>query len=232
MEESIYNILPKYSIPTKHSILYKYPFPAIIPPSYSSFDNHSNVIDIKNISGSYYVQKGRYDIENGIIGKTKTQQLSPIKHKIMGTNKLEDWIQKGSLLLDINHSHRQKVKPQVPKSAERPLMYEHKQQNYIETNKIYTILTTPRQPQKQTDWLKKGTYGKVPPYLSKIKQRIYQSFMQQQEDYANQNTHLQLESLLKKTIIRIRIAINQIRTQIEIRFDKFRILETLSLKEI
>ncbi|CAK74417.1 unnamed protein product (macronuclear) [Paramecium tetraurelia] len=112
----------------------------------------------------------------------------------MGTNKLADWIHKGSLLLENNHSNRQKVKPQVPKSAERPLIYEQKKKNYIETNKIYTILSTPRQPQKQTDWLKKETYGKVPQYLSNIKQRIYQSFLQQQEDYANQNNHFKLLS--------------------------------------
>lgn len=46
MEESIYDILPKESIPIKTSIIYKSPFPAIIPPSYSSFNNHSNVVDV------------------------------------------------------------------------------------------------------------------------------------------------------------------------------------------
>lgn len=36
------------------------------------------------------------------------EQLSPIKPRIMGTNKLEDWIEKGSLVRssDEIHSHR------------------------------------------------------------------------------------------------------------------------------
>jgi hypothetical protein len=42
----------------------------------------------------------------------------------MGTNKLEDWIEKGSLIKSMEdvHTHKMKLKPLVPRSTEKPLL--------------------------------------------------------------------------------------------------------------
>lgn len=42
----------------------------------------------------------------------------------MGTNNLDEWIEKGSLVRsqELVHSHRNKLKPLVPRSIEKPTM--------------------------------------------------------------------------------------------------------------
>ncbi|CAD8167468.1 unnamed protein product [Paramecium pentaurelia] len=203
--------------------------------SFSHSKKTQTFFQINNISGSYNVSKGRYAMENGIIGKTKTcfnitlliEQLSPIRSKIIGTNKLEDWIQKGSFLQDHNHTHKYKVKPSVPKSAEQPLMNLHTKQNYIETNKIYTILATPRKPKKQIDWLNKQTYGKTPHYLNKIKESISQSFRQQQENDANQKNQLKL--LSQSEVHQIREGLKQKYDFINFEYQKHSHLKTFDI---
>jgi len=67
------------------------------------------VIPIRNVSGSYDEVTIRYGSESGVIGKSKTcinecnlEKLSPIRAKIMGTNSLKVWMQKGSIYKSVD----------------------------------------------------------------------------------------------------------------------------------
>ncbi|CAD8086701.1 unnamed protein product [Paramecium sonneborni] len=196
MEESIYNIIIEDPIPHKRQKKYKSQFPGTIQPSYSTFGNQSNVIQVKNISGDYQLSSRRYASESGTIGKTKTQQLSPIKPRIMGTNNLDEWIEKGSIVRsrEFTNSHRNKLKPLVPKSNEKPTMGLQSNRNFIATNKIDVILKSPKQIQEQPNWLTKKDYGSIPLYLSQIKDQLQQSYLEQQ-DYAKRQQEAENDKL-------------------------------------
>ncbi|CAD8068991.1 unnamed protein product [Paramecium primaurelia] len=217
MEESIYNIITEDPLPPKRQKKYRSQFPGTIQPSYSTFANHSNIIQVKNISGDYQLSSYRYASESGIIGKSKTQQLSPIKPRIMGTNNLDEWIEKGSVVRsqEFAHSHRNKLKPLVPRSIEKPTMGLQSNRNFIATNKIDVILKSPRQQQEDTNWLTKKDYGQIPLYLSQIKDQLQQSYLEEQ-NYAKQ----QLEAQNDKLQLLQEEELQQIREGLKQRYDE------------
>lgn len=64
-------------------------------------------------------------------------------------------------------------KPEVPKKADKPIMGLVSDKNFIVANAVENILAAPKMPDnKDQDYLKKKTYGKVPKYLNKIKREI------------------------------------------------------------
>jgi len=48
--------------------------------------------------------------------------------------------------------------------------------NFITSNAVENILSVPKRPAEATNWLKKNNYGKVPPYLQKIKGEIMDEY--------------------------------------------------------
>ncbi|CAD8174770.1 unnamed protein product [Paramecium octaurelia] len=217
MEESIYNIIIEDPLPSKRLKKYKSQFPGTIQPSYSTFANHSNVIQVKNISGDYQLTSQRYASESGTIGKAKTQQLSPIKPRIMGTNNLDEWVEKGSLARsrELTQSHRNKLKPLVPRSIEKPTMGLQSNRNFIATNKIDVILKSPKQQQQELNWLTKKDYGQIPLYLSQIKDHLQQSYLEEQE-----NVKRQLEAQNDKLQLLSEEDLKQIREGLKQRYDE------------
>jgi len=64
-------------------------------------------------------------------------------------------------------------KPAVPKRDEKPIHGLVSDKNFIVANAVENILAAPKLPApKEQDMLKKKTYGKVPKYVTKIKQEI------------------------------------------------------------
>lgn len=64
-------------------------------------------------------------------------------------------------------------KPPVPKKDEKPIHGLVSDKNFIVANAVENILAAPKLPeQKEKDYLKKKTFGKVPKYLTKIKNEI------------------------------------------------------------
>jgi len=64
-------------------------------------------------------------------------------------------------------------KPAVPKRDEKPIHGLVSDKNFIVANAVENILAAPKLPARQDqDFLKKKTYGKVPKYVTKIKQEI------------------------------------------------------------
>jgi hypothetical protein len=64
-------------------------------------------------------------------------------------------------------------KPNVPKRDEKPIHGLVSDKNFIVANAVEAILSAPVLPsQKDKDYLKKKNFGKVPKYISKIKNEI------------------------------------------------------------
>lgn len=64
-------------------------------------------------------------------------------------------------------------KPPVPKRDEKPIHGLVSDKNFIVANAVENILAAPNLPaSKDKDYLKKKNFGKVPKYLTKIKNEI------------------------------------------------------------
>lgn len=63
-------------------------------------------------------------------------------------------------------------KERVPNAKERPVYGRSSNKDFIVSNAIQMILSTPRQLPKQEDWTKKKNYGKTPAYLTHIKDTL------------------------------------------------------------
>lgn len=64
-------------------------------------------------------------------------------------------------------------KPIVPRRHEKPVMGLHTSKNFITANAVEAILSVPQMPQaKSMDYKSKEDYGKVPEYLSQVKEEI------------------------------------------------------------
>jgi len=81
-----------------------------------------------------------------------------------------------------------KLKPDVPKTSDMPVMNLVTSKNFVVANAVETILAAPKKvSQGAKDYLCKEDYGKVPRYLQNIKQDIdaeyeYIAMLQEQED--------------------------------------------------
>jgi len=81
-----------------------------------------------------------------------------------------------------------KLKPDVPKTSDIPVMNLVTSKNFVVANAVETILAAPKKvSQGAKDYLCKEDYGKVPKYLKNIQQDInaeydYIAMLQQQED--------------------------------------------------
>merc|ERR1719178_71152 len=80
-----------------------------------------------------------------------------------------------------------KLKPDVPKTSDMPVMNLVTSKNFVVANAVETILAAPKKvSQDAKDYLNKEDYGKVPKYLKNIKQDIeaeydYIRMLQEQE---------------------------------------------------
>merc|ERR1719498_2267446 len=81
-----------------------------------------------------------------------------------------------------------KLKPDVPKTADMPVMNLVTSKNFVVANAVETILAAPKKvSQGAKEYLSKEDYGKVPKYLKHIKQDIEAEYeyirqLQQQEE--------------------------------------------------
>merc|ERR1712232_1475122 len=98
-------------------------------------------------------------------------------------------------------------KPPVPKAEEAPVCNLVTSKNFIVANAVETILAAPKKLQDgQKDYLHKEDYGKVPKYLSNIKQDIeaeydYIAQLQQQRDEENASRSWQMDEAERVALI-------------------------------
>lgn len=69
--------------------------------------------------------------------------------------------------------YQDRMKDPIPPKDDRPIMGITTSKNFITANAVEAILQAPRRPpQKELNYLKKEDYGKVPAYLTQVKEEI------------------------------------------------------------
>jgi hypothetical protein len=69
------------------------------------------------------------------------------------------------------------TKPGVPRRDEKPVMGLVSQKNYITVNDVNNILAVPKNPvSTDVNYLQKQDYGRVPQYLSSVKEQIAEEY--------------------------------------------------------
>jgi len=83
---------------------------------------------------------------------------------------------------------KEKVKAPLPSKEDKPIMNLVTSKNFIVANAVVAILAAPKKmPSDDMDFLNKEDFGKVPPYLGRIKQDIeaeYEYIRQLREEAA------------------------------------------------
>merc|ERR1719213_604265 len=100
-----------------------------------------------------------------------------------------------------------KLKPDVPKTSDMPVMNLVTSKNFVVANAVETILAAPKKVTSQAkDYLSKEDYAKVPKYLKNIKQDIqaeydYIRMLQEQEEQEMASQMRQLPEDEKQQLI-------------------------------
>jgi len=195
MEESIYNIIPPKPQVVEKPPMHRSKHNPKLPPTASTFHTTgSHAPACSNMGGDLDV-KPVADRTTGVMGKAPgTVRNDPTNFMKMGANK-----EKIKTLKEMKTTEPEKLqptklsvkmKPTVPRRDEAPIMNLCTSKNYVVANAVETILAAPKKiPDNAKDYLKKEDFGKVPKYLTQVKQDI-----QAEYDYINQLQQAQWES--------------------------------------
>jgi hypothetical protein len=191
--ESIYNIIPPKEIQQERMPMHRSKHNPVLPATASTFGGAQTSQPVcMNIAGSAdqklvpnkagrtmgqapgSLKKNPTDYMKKNVNTSKVQTLSEVK------NSRPDLLQPTQL--------KPKLKPDVPKTFDTPVMNLVTSKNFVVANAVETILAAPKKvSQGAKDYLSKEDYGKVPKYLRNIKQDIeaeydYIRMLQEQED--------------------------------------------------
>lgn len=152
---------------------YRSQFPPNLAPTASTFGLKTTSKPVcSNLSGKFNLEGGAHSAAaaGGTMGAAKGT-LKPdstnFRKKATGNPILIDKKQ-------VNKTMREGPrKAAVPKKDEKPIHGLVSDKNFIVANAVENILAAPKLPaSKESDMLKKKTYGKVPKYVQKIKKEI------------------------------------------------------------
>jgi len=199
-EESIYKIIAPKVVKPEKPPMYKSSHKGSIPPS-----------------GSTLGQAGTsHPILTNLSGMAQDRVIKPKSHKTIGKAPgshqpdPQSWLKKRSssvpslLTVKKEQPHllqpmtlKTKNKPAIPKKDDMPIMNLLTSKNFVVANAVETILAAPKKTsQASKDYLHKEDYGKVPKYLSHIKNDIdaeYEYIRQlqaQEEEQRNSQSRL------------------------------------------
>lgn len=193
--ESIYNIIPPKEIEQAKLPMYRSQHNPLKPPTGSTFGNAQTTHPISmNIAGDAQLK-----IVPNKAGRTMGK--APGSYKNLTTNFMKKNASTGKIetLSELKRTKphllqptelKPKLKPDVPKTSDTPVMNLVSSKNFVVANAVETILAAPKKVQQGAkDYLSKEDYGKVPKYLKNIKQDIdaeydYIRQLQQQEEEA------------------------------------------------
>jgi len=191
--ESIYNIIPPKEIQQEKMPMYRSSHNHTVHPTASTFGGAQTSHPVSmNISGDapdkvVPTKKGRTMGQRpGALAKHPSDYLKSNVNtsKVMTLGEVKrtqpDLLQPSEL--------KPKLKPDVPKTSDMPVMNLVTSKNFVVANAVETILAAPKKvSQGAKDYLCKDDYGKIPRYLKNIKQDIdaeyeYISQLQEMED--------------------------------------------------
>jgi len=176
--ESIYSIIPPKEIQQEKMAMYKSQHSSKLPPTATTFGGAQTSHPVcMNISG---------DAGNQIVpnksGRTMGKQPGASRANPTDYMKKNERTSKVQSLSDVKRTQphllqpsdlKAKLKPDVPKTSDIPVMNLVTSKNFVVANAVETILAAPKKvSQGAKEYLNKEDYGKVPRYLKNIKQDI------------------------------------------------------------
>lgn len=193
--ESIYNIIPPQEIEMKKPPMYRSKHPSGLPPSATTF------------GGAQTTHPAAMNISGTAVDKVVPNRSARTMGRAPGTvkNLPDDYMKKGTkvgkvaTLGEVKRTApeklkpselKPKLKPDVPRLSEQPMMNLVSSKNFVVANAVEAILAAPNKvSQGAKTYLEKEDYGKVPKYLKHIKKDIeaeydYIRALQDQEQQA------------------------------------------------
>jgi len=195
-QESIYNIIPPKDIEVEKPPMYRSKFNKDLPPTASTFGASGTTHPlVKNIAGDAVdAPEGKKP------GRTMGKPPGCLK------NDPNDYMRKNAKTTSVQSLNeikkdaphllqptclKPKLKPDVPKTSDQPVMNLVTSKNFVVANAVETILAAPKKvSQGAKEYLHKEDYGKVPKYLQHIKKDIeaeYDYIRRLQEEDARVN---------------------------------------------
>jgi len=191
--ESIYNIIPPQEVKLEKPPMHRSKHSGTVPPSASTFGQAQTSHPIQtNLAGdapSKVVpnRNGRTFGKAPGLSKNKSTEFLKKNTKAEPVKTLKEVkVQNPELLAP--SQLKPKLKPDVTKASDAPVMNLVSSKNFIVANAVETILAAPKKVATEAkDYLRKEDYGKVPKYLQHIKSDIQDEFdyimrMQEQEE--------------------------------------------------
>jgi len=160
--ESIYNLIPKPKQGAEKKLIYRSKYDPNAPLTGSTFGLHGTTVTVGN--GVQELKKTRKI--NCTFGPNP-EKPNPTQFLRKGTRRS---LIKGSPSKKVKHSS---VKPPVPSSGDKPVMGILTNTNFIESNVHEAIMQEPKNVKKaERLFIEKETYGKIPKYLSKVRNEV------------------------------------------------------------
>jgi hypothetical protein len=191
--ESIYNIIPPKEIQQERMPMHRSKHDPRLPATGTTFGGAQSSHPVcMNIAGTAD-KKAVPDKSGRTMGKAAgSMRKDPIDYmkKNVSTSKVQTLseVKRAQPQLLQPTQLKPKLKPDVPKTSDIPVMNLVTSKNFVVANAVETILAAPKKvSQGAKDYLSKEDYGKVPKYLKNIKQDIdaeydYICMLQEQEE--------------------------------------------------
>lgn len=151
MDESIYGLIQPVEEKKRKTARYKSKYPGMLAPTASTFvEPGSTQVGCTNITGSWRLQRSpKGKKKGGKKGEAEAGAAESPKFKYPGARK-----------------------PKVPTGEEPPVFGLTTTKNFVKANKLAACLTEPLPRDGNVEFPKHAEYGKVPEYLSNIKEDI------------------------------------------------------------
>jgi hypothetical protein len=175
-QESIYNLIPKEKILPGKTSLYHSKYPHWLAPTASTFIlNNTSYPNIANMNGDVVFPRGAHPIREN--WATMGLPIGGYKQDP------QHFYKKGHQYKTLPPPERirslsEVKKPPIPTIADKPIMGLKSNKNYITSNAIDNILMPTRKKVKEEfNYLTKKYYGQVPPYLTKLKEKVKEEYV-------------------------------------------------------
>jgi len=190
--ESIYNIIPPKEIQQEKVAMHRSKHNPQLPPTATTFGGaqttHPSCMNIAGAAEGKLVPDKAVRTMGKPAGHSRNTPRDYMK-KNAYTTKVQTLseVKRGNPALLQPSELKPKLKPDVPKTVDMPVMNLVTSKNFVVANAVETILAAPKKVSAQAkDYLSKEDYGRVPKYLKNIKQDIeaeydYIRMLQEQE---------------------------------------------------
>lgn len=209
-EESVYNLIPATKAAVAHPPMYRSKHGGVAPPTYSTFGFQSTCKVIGNVSGETE--------DHGDLSHPGKKAAASFGRNVGLFVNPQQFLKKGEGKLPSTrtepHQKAAHGKPAVPGRDERPVMGLTTDKNFVVANAVENILAVPKK--KSADDVRavdRTSFGKVPMYISKIKEQLdHQHATLEQQVALQGTTEKQVAELSSEELV-------ELRQQLQVRWD-------------